>query len=160
MFNGPNISSRGGKVFKVPCTGPEALASPLMGLFEKRRCQKFLEFVQNYERDDPKTHNKLDLSKKTPKELMSKDYGLEADTIDFLGHSLALYLNDEYLDRPGVFPCFSFPLSRVLLYFLYNFNIIFLIVGVFCVGRPHEVICGIFGQVQQVPLHLSSLWSW
>eukprot|EP00026_Physarum_polycephalum_P008542 Phypoly_transcript_08630.p1 GENE.Phypoly_transcript_08630~~Phypoly_transcript_08630.p1 ORF type:complete len:445 (+),score=62.99 Phypoly_transcript_08630:90-1424(+) len=104
---------RGGKVYKVPCTGSEALASPLMGLFEKRRCQKFLEYVQNYERDDPKTHNKLDLSKKTPRELMSKDYGLEADTIDFLGHSLALYLNDEYLDRPG--ECYAL-IDRMKLY--------------------------------------------
>jgi len=104
---------RGGKVFKVPCTGPEALASPLMGLFEKRRCQKFLEFVQNFERDDPKTHNKLDVSKKTPKELMSKDFGLEADTIDFLGHSLALYLNDDYLERQG--ECYAL-IDRMKLY--------------------------------------------
>jgi Rab GDP dissociation inhibitor len=104
---------RGGKVHKVPCTGQEALASSLMGLFEKRRCQKFLEFVQNYEKEDPKTHNKLDLSKKTPKELMAKDFGLEADTIDFLGHSLALYLNDDYLERPG--ECFTL-VERMKLY--------------------------------------------
>jgi len=104
---------RGGKVHKVPCTGQEALASSLMGLFEKRRCQKFLEFVQNYEKDDPKTHNKLDLSKKTPKELMAKDYGLEPDTIDFLGHSLALYLNDDYLEKQG--ECFTL-VERMKLY--------------------------------------------
>lgn len=104
---------RGGKVYKVPCTGGEALASPLMGMFEKRRCQKFLEFIQNYEKEDPKTHNKLDLSKKTPRELMSKDYGLEADTIDFLGHSLALYLDDDYLDKQG--ECFGL-VERMKLY--------------------------------------------
>jgi len=92
---------RGGKVYKVPATDKEALASPLMGLFEKRRCQKFLMFVQDFEKDDPKTHNKLDLTKKTPRELMSKDFGLEPDTIDFLGHALALYLDDNYLDRVG-----------------------------------------------------------
>jgi len=92
---------RGGKVYKVPATDKEALASPLMGLFEKRRCQKFLVFVQDFEKDDPKTHNKLDLSKKTPRELMSKEFSLEPDTIDFLGHSLALYLDDDYLDKPG-----------------------------------------------------------
>jgi Rab GDP dissociation inhibitor len=104
---------RGGKVYKVPATDKEALASPLMGLFEKRRCQKFLMFVQDFERDDPKTHNKLDLAKKTPRELMSKDFGLEPDTIDFLGHALALYLDDDYLDRSG--ECFTL-IERMRLY--------------------------------------------
>jgi len=104
---------RGGKVYKVPATDSEALASPLMGLFEKRRCQKFLQFVQNFEKDDPKTHNKFDMSKKTPKELMSKEFGLEDDTIDFLGHSLALYLDDDYLSRPG--ECYNL-IERMRLY--------------------------------------------
>jgi len=104
---------RGGKVYKVPATDKEALASPLMGLFEKRRCQKFLMFVQDFERDDPKTHNKLDLSKKTPKELLQKDFSLEPDTIDFLGHALALYLDDEYLEKPG--ETFAF-IERMRLY--------------------------------------------
>lgn len=92
---------RGGKVYKVPATDKEALASPLMGLFEKRRCQKFLTFVQDYEKDDPKTHGGKDLSKKTSRELLTKDFGLEADTVDFIGHALALYLDDEYLDKPA-----------------------------------------------------------
>lgn len=84
-----------------------------MGLFEKRRCQKFLQFVQNFEKSDPKTHNKFDMNKKTPRELMSKDFGLEADTIDFLGHSLALYLDDDYLDKAG--ECFGL-IERMRLY--------------------------------------------
>jgi Rab GDP dissociation inhibitor len=104
---------RGGKVYKVPATDKEALASPLMGLFEKRRCQKFLMFVQDFEKEDPKTHNKLELTKKTPRELMSKDFGLEPDTIDFLGHALALYLDDDYLDRSG--GCFDL-IERMRLY--------------------------------------------
>jgi Rab GDP dissociation inhibitor len=104
---------RGGKVYKVPATDKEALASPLMGLFEKRRCQKFLMFVQDFEKEDPKTHNKLDLTKKTPRELMSKDFGLEPDTIDFLGHSLALYLDDDYLDKQG--ECYAL-IERMRLY--------------------------------------------
>jgi Rab GDP dissociation inhibitor len=104
---------RGGKVYKVPATDKEALASPLMGLFEKRRCQKFLMFVQDFEKEDPKTHNKLEMTKKTPRELMAKDFGLEPDTIDFLGHSLALYLDDDYLDKQG--ECFAL-IERMRLY--------------------------------------------
>lgn len=104
---------REGKVHKVPATDKEALASSLMGMFEKRRCQKFLMFVQDFEKDDPKTHNKLDLTKKTPRELMSKDFGLDDGTLDFLGHSLALYLDDDYLDKPG--ECYNL-IERMRLY--------------------------------------------
>ena len=45
-----------GKVHKVPSTSGEALKSSLMGMLEKRRCGKFLEFVGEYEENDPKTH--------------------------------------------------------------------------------------------------------
>jgi Rab GDP dissociation inhibitor len=46
----------GGKVYKIPSTSGEALKSPLLGMFEKRRVGKFLEFVGEYEETDPKTH--------------------------------------------------------------------------------------------------------
>jgi len=36
------------KIYKVPVTPKEALGSDLMGLLEKRRCQKFLEAIQNF----------------------------------------------------------------------------------------------------------------
>jgi len=39
-----------------------------MGLFEKRRCGKFLEFVQAYDEKDPKTHSKMDMKKKQQQE--------------------------------------------------------------------------------------------
>lgn len=45
-----------GKVYKVPSTSGEALKSSLMGLLEKRRCGKFLEYVGEYVETDPKTH--------------------------------------------------------------------------------------------------------
>ena len=35
-------------VAKVPSTAKEALLSPLMGFFEKRRAQKFLEWVGKF----------------------------------------------------------------------------------------------------------------
>jgi len=40
----------------VPVTPKEALSSDLMGLLEKRRCQKFLEVIQNFEEGNPKTY--------------------------------------------------------------------------------------------------------
>lgn len=31
-----------------------------------------------------------------------RKYGLEDDTIDFIGHSLALHSDDSYLDKPAI----------------------------------------------------------
>lgn len=45
-----------GKISKVPATETEALATPLVGFFEKRRLRKFVMYVQDYEADKPATH--------------------------------------------------------------------------------------------------------
>lgn len=47
------------KIAKVPVTPKEALSSDLMGMMEKRRCQKFMEAMQNFEEKDPKTYEKV-----------------------------------------------------------------------------------------------------
>ena len=47
---------RDGKISKVPSTEMEAVKSPLMGLFEKRRAKKFFEFLQGWKDGDPTTH--------------------------------------------------------------------------------------------------------
>lgn len=59
------------QIHKVPSTDMEALKSPLMGLFEKRRAGKFFLFVQDYKENDPSTHKGYDLNKMTTKELIS-----------------------------------------------------------------------------------------
>jgi Rab GDP dissociation inhibitor len=41
----------------VPSDAAEALKSPLMGLFEKRRAKNFLQWVGSFDEADPKTHN-------------------------------------------------------------------------------------------------------
>lgn len=47
------------KVAKVPSGKSEAFSSPLMGIFEKRRAQKFLDWVGKFNEDDPSTHQGL-----------------------------------------------------------------------------------------------------
>ncbi|XP_061367722.1 guanosine nucleotide diphosphate dissociation inhibitor At5g09550-like [Gastrolobium bilobum] len=89
-----------GKIHKVPANDVEALKSPLMGLFEKRRARKFFIYVQDYDENDPKSHEGMDLNRVTAKELISK-YGLDDNTIDFIGHALALHLDDAYLNQPA-----------------------------------------------------------
>lgn len=91
----------GGKIHKVPSTQTEALKSSLMGMLEKRRCAKFLEFVGDYEENDPKTHKGYNLLKMTPRELFTA-FGLSNETIDFVGHAMALQSNDSYLDQPAL----------------------------------------------------------
>jgi Rab GDP dissociation inhibitor len=59
------------QIHKVPATDMEALKSPLMGLFEKRRARNFFVYVQNYNEADPVTHQGLDLTRITTRELIS-----------------------------------------------------------------------------------------
>ncbi|CAN9508088.1 unnamed protein product [Ophioblennius macclurei] len=92
---------KGGKIYKVPSTETEALASSLMGLFEKRRFRKFLLFVANFDVNDPKTLEGVDPNKTTMRAIYAK-FSLGQEVIDFTGHSLALYRTDDYLDAPCI----------------------------------------------------------
>ncbi|KAJ6223316.1 hypothetical protein RDWZM_001861 [Blomia tropicalis] len=101
---------KGGKIYKVPADEKEALASSLMGLFEKRRYRSFLVFVQNFILEDPKTWSSIDPNKTTGAELYQY-FKLDKDTADFTGHALALYRDDDYLQEP----CLDL-INRVKLY--------------------------------------------
>ena len=46
---------KGGKAHKVPATPTEALASPLMGMFQKRKFKNFVEFVNDFDEKTPAT---------------------------------------------------------------------------------------------------------
>ncbi|TDL28113.1 rab GDP-dissociation inhibitor [Rickenella mellea] len=89
---------RDGKISKVPSTEMEALKSPLMGLFEKRRAKNFFQFLQNWRDDDPATHQGIDLDKDSMKTVYEK-FGLEPGTQDFVGHAMALHLDDDYITK-------------------------------------------------------------
>ncbi|ESO12116.1 hypothetical protein HELRODRAFT_155552 [Helobdella robusta] len=85
---------KAGKIHKVPASETEALASGLMGLFEKRRFRTFLQFVDQFNIDDQKTWKGYDLGNMTMRAIYEK-FGLDENTAEFTGHALALYLNDE-----------------------------------------------------------------
>ncbi|CAK7262849.1 Rab GDP dissociation inhibitor alpha [Sporothrix epigloea] len=105
--NGPKAT-----VAKVPADAAEALRSPLMGIFEKRRMKSFIEWVGNFDLKDPATHKGLDISTCTMKDVYDK-FGLEATTKDFIGHAMALYLTDSYINTPG---CAPEAIERIRLY--------------------------------------------
>jgi len=92
---------KAGKIYKVPASETEALGSSLMGMFEKRRFRNFLIFVQDFNKDDPKTWKEIDPYKTTAAQLYEK-YGLDKETADFTGHALALYRDDDYLSQPSL----------------------------------------------------------
>lgn len=91
---------RDGKIAKVPSTEMEAVKSPLMGLFEKRRAKQFFEFLQNWRDDDPATHQGRNLDTDTMESIYAY-FKLEPGTQDFIGHALALYLDDDYKKKPA-----------------------------------------------------------
>ncbi|KIK91310.1 hypothetical protein PAXRUDRAFT_638029 [Paxillus rubicundulus Ve08.2h10] len=91
---------RDGRISKVPSTEMEAVRSPLMGLFEKRRAKKFFEFLQGWKDEDPATHLGIDLDNDSMKTVYEK-FGLEPGTQDFIGHAMALYLDDDYITKPA-----------------------------------------------------------
>lgn len=92
---------KGGKIYKVPATAQEAMSSSLMGIFEKRRFKNFLQFVSDYEVADPSTHKGHDLNKMTATQLYAA-FSLDANTQAFTGHAIALFLDDNYLERPAI----------------------------------------------------------
>lgn len=94
------FSSSGGKVEKVPSTAQEALSSDLMGFMEKRRCKKFLDFIDQVNLEDTSTWKNRDLRAITLRQLCDK-YSLEKNTIEFIMHAVALYATDEHVDKPA-----------------------------------------------------------
>lgn len=107
---------KGGKVLKVPTTPEEALKSPLMGLFEKRRFRKFLVYTDAYNQTDPKTHGGKDLTKMTMRELYTS-FGLQPDTHQFISHAMCLEIDESHMDKPALdtvlnLQCYCYSLTR------------------------------------------------
>jgi len=91
---------KAGKIHKVPANETEALASGLMGLFEKRRFRSFLQFVDEFDPEEPKTWKGFDVNVGTMSQVYEK-FGLDENTADFTGHALALHRDDDYLRKPA-----------------------------------------------------------
>merc|ERR1719282_150050 len=100
-----------GKIHKVPATEKEALNSSLMGLLEKRRFKKFLEFTAAWDPKCGTNYKGVDPNKVSMRELFKK-FSLDDKTVDFTGHAIALHLNDDYLDETA-----GPTLEKVRLYF-------------------------------------------
>ena len=96
----PLIGKAKGVIHKVPVTASEAMGSSLMGLFEKKRCRKFFSFVNDFDLKDNKTYDGV--NPQVPFADVVKKFGLEVNTIDFIGHAVALYTEDSFLSKPAI----------------------------------------------------------
>ncbi|XP_061583114.1 rab GDP dissociation inhibitor beta [Cololabis saira] len=90
---------KAGKVHKVPVTEEDAHGSDLMGMFDKRRFKKLLQFALNFDLTNPRTHQDVDPHKTTSQEMFGR-FDLGQDVIEFTGHAIALHCNESYLDQP------------------------------------------------------------
>lgn len=68
--------AKGGKAYKVPATAAEAISSPLMGMFQKRKFKNFVEFVNDFDEKTPTTQKGVNPSQTTTKAV----YGQQATT--------------------------------------------------------------------------------
>jgi len=89
------------KVHKVPASDMEALQSPLMGFFQKRKARSFFIFVQDFVAADPRSWQGLDV-RRMPTRALFDHFGLDEGTTDFIGHSLALHQSEEYMGQPAL----------------------------------------------------------
>ena len=69
------------------------------GLVEMRHFKNFLAFVKDFDENDPKTWKDIAPTTITMEEVFKK-FGLDPSTRDFVGHVLALYSDDDYLQKP------------------------------------------------------------
>jgi len=95
---------RKGAVHKVPNTPKDAMGSSLMSTMEKTRAVQFFSWINAYNQDDEKTwsagifsRKTLNLATMTGREFFAY-WGLESDTIAFVGHALALFQDDSFMD--------------------------------------------------------------
>ncbi|XP_065648510.1 rab GDP dissociation inhibitor alpha [Hydra vulgaris] len=99
QIEGSYVYKKGGNVCKVPANDKEALASSLMGIFEKRRFRNFLIWAMAFDSSDPTTFQGVDPEKTTMQEVFKK-FGLDQNTADFTGHAICLFTSDDYLNEP------------------------------------------------------------
>ncbi|CAD5124948.1 DgyrCDS13191 [Dimorphilus gyrociliatus] len=100
-IEGSYVYKKGSGICKVPSNETEAMKSEMMGLLEKRRFQKFLQFCSEVDEKDESTWKNMDLRNIKTNEFYDK-FGLEEETRTFTGHALALYIDDSYLNESAI----------------------------------------------------------
>jgi Rab GDP dissociation inhibitor len=99
VSSGGFFSKGGVKIHKVPATEYEAATSSLMGLWEKKRCKKFFKFCDGYNPANP-VFEGINLQRE-PFSALIRKFSLEQNTVDFIGHAIALNTSEEFVQWPS-----------------------------------------------------------
>ncbi|KAJ2356971.1 Rab GDP dissociation inhibitor alpha [Coemansia erecta] len=97
----------GGKIYKVPATPGEAMMNPLVGMLQKFKARSFFEFLQKWQTDAALARS---FEGKTMADVYSEN-GLNEDTQEFIGHAMALHLDEKYKAKPAADTC-----QRIIMY--------------------------------------------
>ncbi|KAJ2158469.1 Rab GDP dissociation inhibitor alpha [Coemansia sp. RSA 552] len=101
----------GGKIYKVPSTPGEATLSSLVGVMQKLKARSFFEFLQKWqEAECPAEFQGVNVDEMSMSRLYDH-YSLNEDTQEFIGHAMALYLDEHYKAQPARATC-----DRVIMY--------------------------------------------
>ena len=60
--------------------------------------QNFFQFINHWDDSNPQTWQGVDPARHSMKQVFEK-FGLQGTTIDFVGHALALYTDDAYINK-------------------------------------------------------------
>jgi Rab GDP dissociation inhibitor len=74
----------------------EAATTSLVGMFQKPKLKSFLEFIAKLEEGNPATYGGLDLSR-VPMRAVFQKFNLNDTTCEFIGHAMALQLDEKFL---------------------------------------------------------------
>lgn len=94
------IRTKDRSINKVPTSASEVVGSKLCGIKEKNHMRKILNYIADYE-EKPQPY---DLEKMTMRELF-REFKIGEEVATFMGHAMALWLDDSYLDRPALETC-------------------------------------------------------
>jgi Rab GDP dissociation inhibitor len=73
----------------------EAATTGLVGMFQKPKLKSFLEFLAKLEEGQPATYGGLDLAR-VPMRAVFQKFGLNDTTCEFVGHAMALQLDEKF----------------------------------------------------------------
>ena len=86
------------KLNEIPITAKAVWNSSLLGYMQKMRYKSFLMWIVNVDVNDKKTWKKCDLHNQTMREIYKYWKCDDQNVVNFTGHAIALYKNDNYLD--------------------------------------------------------------
>jgi len=98
------------KVNKVPATEKEGSSTNLMGIIEKKHFRDFLMFVKDWDISTPKSYHGI--TPDTPSQKLMEKFSFGEGVTDIIGHALALYRDQSWLNEPA-----KSTIERIMLYF-------------------------------------------